>query len=443
MVSTPSLDHSRQSALRQTVVSNTISSHSGPSVAPNETDDSCPDPGLRNVPHSFVASYSLTIDSATNRLIVNDAKLLKNFRHVAGNVKGISGAPTSILGEGTVDLPLQSDDGTVDVIRMHRAVYVPSSPYNLVPPQLIVTALKKSGRRTEWFKHDDKHYIFEYHGKNGGSKRTLTTAVDERGMFAFRTKTGYNSFFCQACKHQPEWEAFPGSAHVVEDSDDESIGQTRETSITDKPREPPREPPNSEPSREPDQVPYDDGDFSVDTAQPIEAAFEVPPTSNVEEDPQVAIVRRKQHRLAVIHEKFGHLSFATLKLMARAGLIPKELATVDPPTCPGCAYGKAHRKPWRRKGVKNRRTIKVATRPGHVVSVDQLISPTPGFIPTHRGIPTTVRYTGATVFVDHFSDFTYVHLMSKMDGDATVEAKQAFERVLESHGVKALHYVLA
>jgi hypothetical protein len=129
-------------------------------------------------------------------------------------------------------------------------------------------------------------------------------------------------------------------------------------------------------------------------------------------------------------------------MMAKAGIIPLELSTVDLTTCPGCAYGKAHRRPWRHKGVKNghRNTLKVATAPGQVISVDQLVSPTAGFVPTHRGRPSLVRYIGATVFVDHFSDFTYVHLMTEMDAAATVAAKQAFERILHSHGVTARHY---
>ena len=75
-----------------------------------------------------------------------------------------------------------------------------------------------------------------------------------------------------------------------------------------------------------------------------------------------------------------------------------------------------------------------------MVSVDQLVSPTPGFVPTHRGQPTKARYVGATVFVDHFTDFTYVHLMIKLDADSTVEAKQAFERVANEHGVRIKHY---
>ena len=74
--------------------------------------------------------------------------------------------------------------------------------------------------------------------------------------------------------------------------------------------------------------------------------------------------------------------------------------------------------------------------PGQVISVDQLISPTPGFVPTHRGRPTTQQYRGATTFVDHYLDYTYVHLMTEMNAEATVKAKQAFERISATHNVK-------
>ncbi|CAJ1943881.1 unnamed protein product, partial [Cylindrotheca closterium] len=179
----------------------------------------------------------------------------------------------------------------------------------------------------------------------------------------------------------------------------------------------------------------------ISESEPRAITFDDPHVSEGAQtyDPEVEIVRRKQHRLFMLHEKYGHLGFAKLNLMARAGLIPRELANVDAPTCPGCAYGKAHRKPWRYKGT-NKRQIKPATHPGQVISVDQLASPTPGFVPTHRGTPTTMRYTGATVFVDHFSDFTYIHLMTEMNAETTVLAKLAFERECATHGVPVRHY---
>ena len=68
------------------------------------------------------------------------------------------------------------------------------------------------------------------------------------------------------------------------------------------------------------------------------------------------------------------------------------------------------------------------------------MSQTTGLIQTHRGNPTVKKYVRATVYVDYCSDFTYVHLMSKNDSEATVEAKLAFESIYDSYGVKALHY---
>ena len=52
--------------------------------------------------------------------------------------------------------------------------------------------------------------------------------------------------------------------------------------------------------------------------------------------------------------------------------------------------------------MPNLTSIPPATAPGQVVSVDQLLSPTPGFVLCHRGIPPTNRYK---VFVDNFFQF--------------------------------------
>ena len=119
----------------------------------------------------------------------------------------------------------------------------------------------------------------------------------------------------------------------------------------------------------------------------------------------------------------------------------KGARNVAPPPCPGCSYGKSNRRPWRRKGKRNIKNIKPVTIPGQVVSADQLVSYNPGLIPTYRGLPTAKIYSGATIFVDHASDFTYVHLMEGTpDTEKTVEADQSFERISKSYGVTIHHY---
>ena len=57
---------------------------------------------------------------------------------------------------------------------------------------------------------------------------------------------------------------------------------------------------------EPTTITYNDDDFAPETASPIESDLTLPPRSeiDVEEEPAVALVHRKQHRLAVIHERF-------------------------------------------------------------------------------------------------------------------------------------------
>ena len=79
------------------------------------------------------------------------------------------------------------------------------------------------------------------------------------------------------------------------------------------------------------------------------------------------------------------------------------------------------------------------SNPGTVVSIDQLVSPTPGFVPIHRGKSTNKRYIGSTIFVDHFSDLTYCHLMTETNAARTVLAELAFEKFTDSHGVKIRH----
>ena len=65
---------------------------------------------------------------------------------------------------------------------------------------------------------------------------------------------------------------------------------------------------------------------------PIKAPFSK--DSNVNqtvEDPHIATLKRNQLRLLTFHEKLGHVSFSVLKLLAKCGIIPKELENVPPP----------------------------------------------------------------------------------------------------------------
>ena len=124
--------------------------------------------------------------------------------------------------------------------------------------------------------------------------------------------------------------------------------------------------------------------------------------------------------------------------MAEQGIIPKKFAKVPPPKCPSCLYGKAHRKPWRKNKFDPK--IKPSTIPGAVVSINQLESRVPGFVPIAKEQPTVRKYCGASVFLDHTSDFTCIHMHHHLTTDETIETKHAFKCLAEQHGVLILHY---
>ena len=86
----------------------------------------------------------------------------------------------------------------------------------------------------------------------------------------------------------------------------------------------------------------------------------------------------------------------------KQGLLPKKVLKSNIPICPACQYGKMHCKPWRTKG-NHLKASRVATEPGQIVSVDQLESPTPGFIAQLKSILTKQHIKYATVFVDQYS----------------------------------------
>jgi hypothetical protein len=139
------------------------------------------------------------------------------------------------------------------------------------------------------------------------------------------------------------------------------------------------------------------------------------------------------------HERFGHLPFQQLRTLAHLHLIPKRLAKCEDIRCPGCAYGKQHRTPWRTSG--KHKTLRQATEPGEVVSVDQLESTkTTGLVHQTKGKATSKRYRAATVFVDHYSDYTYVHLQESTSVEDTIKAKEAFERHAAENHVTVKHY---
>ena len=70
-----------------------------------------------------------------------------------------------------------------------------------------------------------------------------------------------------------------------------------------------------------------------------------------------------------------------------------------------------------------------------MVSVDQLVSPTPGLVAQMTGKLTTQRYKYATVFVDQASRLRFVYLQKDASADETIKGKLAFKQYAQNRGV--------
>jgi GAG-pre-integrase domain len=135
------------------------------------------------------------------------------------------------------------------------------------------------------------------------------------------------------------------------------------------------------------------------------------------------------------HRRLSHMPMKRIQALATKGLLPGRLAKCRVPLCPACVFGKMTRKKWR-VGQKETHSITLeGTLLVDMVSVDQLQSNTPGLIGHMKGIPTRKRYTIATIFIEHYSDFTYVHLQESSTSEESSAAKLAFERIASSYGV--------
>ena len=121
------------------------------------------------------------------------------------------------------------------------------------------------------------------------------------------------------------------------------------------------------------------------------------------------------------HYWLSHLSFATIQAMAKRGDLLSRLADCRIPKCTSCLYGKATKWPWQNKpSGKFESKIRIATKPGEVISVDQLESPTPGLYGQLKGAATGKRYRAATIFVDHYSRFLFCYLQESLTSADTL-----------------------
>jgi len=198
--------------------------------------------------------------------------------------------------------------------------------------------------------------------------------------------------------------------------------------------------PANDSARHADESPELEREENMKDLTSAEIQKDMPTPTHVIPDEEILAGKTDQAELLRWHYRLGHQSFKLIKLLAALRILPGKLANVESPKCAGCLYGAMTKRPWRTKSKQDKKKIFKTKEAGECVSVDQLESPTPGFIPQLKGSVTKRRYQAATIFVDHFSGLSYVHLQRQLTSKETVEAKHAFEAFARRHHVRIKHY---
>ena len=143
-----------------------------------------------------------------------------------------------------------------------------------------------------------------------------------------------------------------------------------------------------------------------------------------------------------LHIKTNHLPFTAMMKLLDKGRTNKRFAKLKErfPVCMSCVFGMSHCHPWRSKGTPVTIHKDSETEPGDCVSIYKLVSAQPGLIPKVSGYLTNIRIWGATLFVDHVSDFTHIVLMIDLTLDETLLEKTSFERLANDGGVTIKSY---
>lgn len=195
-------------------------------VATSPTQPSAP-PSLWKDHICFITdtdSRSYIIDTWTNRVIVDDSTLLKGINIGTSQGKGISGTKVKISRTGNLSIPLKYDDGHFDLLPNMDAVLVPSSPYNLLPPRLLITHMRSSGYIIHHFKHNDANHAFRYKKVSISSSTacTITVPINANGLFQFWTYDVYTFCMSRVSHYCKEFLTFTGAAHDIPSEDEDS-----------------------------------------------------------------------------------------------------------------------------------------------------------------------------------------------------------------------------
>ena len=337
-------------------------------------------------------------------------------------IKGFGGARINNIMKGTIKWKWSDDQGKIHEFKIPNSYYVPEGGVRLLSPQHWAQEQRKVNKRKDIvYGCNTMHHSSTLYWNDGDK---LTVPIDPSNNVAtFTLAPGFGNFklFCEKAEIEYEKECLePIICNPAEMEDDEEVSPRYEKSTND--------------LQWPNDHSPDNTEFNINEKTKNESLD----TNGMNHECSIENGNLSAELLE-LHQRYGHISFKRLVEMSRQGVIHKKYSKCQIPTCSACLFAKATKRKWRDKGRNDFMKIE-AKQPGDCVSVDQLVSPTPGLVAQMTGKLTTKRYKYATVFVDQATRLGYIYLQTTADADETIKAKRSFEEYASQRGVQIKAY---
>lgn len=370
-------------------------------------------------------SFEVKVDNCCSRTLSgHKTDFMKGSLKPTNNiaVEGYNGAHDFVTHTGTIHWRVLDDQGSIRDIIIPNSLYVPTNKLRLLSPQHMAQMYRSkesNADRTRCVTFSD-HMILEWDSRR--YKKTIKIDAKASNIGRLYTVGGYSKYVAYATKTD---NVFENMLHTIKCMTVELIA-------------------DDEVMLDTDDIVYEDAERQEDGLIKANIEFESATIDGSEIIPTIeqkeAESASAEDELLCWHYRLSHVSMARIQTMARLGYLPARLSNCRIPLCQACVYGKLTRRPWRIKPNAHRDSSLDSTFSGQCTSVDQLESPLPGFIGQMKGKLTKQRYKVATIFIDHFSSYSFVYLQSTTNAEETLKAKKAFEKHAETFGVNIIRY---
>ena len=367
-------------------------------------------------------------------------------------IKGFGGAKTYEVWIGTIHWTWEDDQGQAHTMVIPNSYYVPEGRVRLLSPQHWAQTRKNSEKRGGAGETTTGTEVVLF-WNDRQARRTIPIDTAGNNVATFHLASGYQQYhkYCQECgtSYDRKYDSDPLLTHqampsmVVSDDEEEE----NEAIYTVPAPEWHKAIPPPGKAQTPPQTAQSPTDMQTEEAEPRKFDFDLDGKGleDIPSPPDIIPHEEEQRpsaeaELLRYHYDFGHLPFSKLQQMAKDRILPKRLEKCHIPVCSACQFAKATKRAWRSRSSKEWTNKTAPEKPGMVVSVDQLVSPTPGLVAQMTGFMTKKRYRYATVYVDQATSLGFVFLQKTATVEETLQGKRAFERYAINRGVTIRAY---